>query len=215
MISHRVPASRLLGVLIAAFFLVSSANAGAAPLLRRGDVRIAITSPGACDVTMALTVEGTAEVDHRIDAPPDASIELVEVRRASQVGDLRTIGRTKSLVVRPEGPAYEFRYRARQPDDRRDRCSLWLPLVPTDGQSDAIRIQIDLPPSSVPGGSFPAFSWQGTQGVATLGHLPAFVRLQFVAAGESIPWDVSRTMDAAALVAFAAASALWLRYRRR
>lgn len=205
---------RLIGVLMVSSVVSVLSEVTAAPVLRRGEIQMTSTLSGACDVTMTLSVEGIAEIDHRIEVMPGTRIALVDVRGASRVGDLRLVGRTQSLVVRPEASAYQLHYRVEQPDDRRDRCPLWLPLTPTDGRPDAIRIQVDLPPSTIPAGSFPAFTWNGTHGVVMLGHLPAFVRLSYVAAGQSAPWDLSRTMDAVALVAFAAASALWIRFRR-
>jgi hypothetical protein len=206
---------RVLGALMAASFGLPPANVDAAPVLRRGDIRIAFPAPASCDVTMALTVEGGVEIDHRVEVMPGTRVILVEMRGASQVGDLRTVGRTQSLVVRTEGAAYQLHYRVQQPNDRADRCPLWLPIVPTEGRPDAIRLEVALPPSTAAASSFPAFTWSDTHGVATLAHVPAFVRARYVAAGEPPPWDITRTMDAMALVAFAAATGLWMRYRRR
>src|SRR6185503_2088944 len=91
-------------------------SASAAPVLREADVEIAITSPTACEVTMTLTVEGSRKIDHRVEVFSGGSADLVDVRGARPVGDVRSIGRTRSLVLQPGQPTYGFRYRATQPD---------------------------------------------------------------------------------------------------
>jgi hypothetical protein len=188
----------------------------AAPVLRSADVRITVTSPTTCEVTMILAVDGALEIDHRLDAPAAAGgVELIEVQKAQRVGDLRTIGRTQSLVLRPDSPSYEFRYRARQADDRRYRCPIWLPAAPASGQSRAVHLQVDLPPASVHGGTMPAFNWTDGRGSTTLGSLPAFVHVPYVSGGESPGWSIGEVMDAVAIGMFAGASAIWVWRRRR
>ena len=163
---------------------------------------------------MTLTVDGAREIDHRLDAP-DAGIDLIDVRGAERVGDVRTIGRTQSLVLRPRSASYEFRYRARQPAGREYRCPVWLPAVAADGRSRAVRIQVDLPTASVHGEAMPAFNWSGSHGSTSLGSLPAFVRVAYAAEGASPGWGVGQVMDGLAIGVFAGASALWVWRRRR
>ena len=155
---------------------------------------------------MTLTVDGAREIDHRVETFGSGSVNLVDVRGASQAGGLRAIGRTQSLVLRPDETTYGFRYSASQ---LAGRCPIWLPAVPTDGRSREVRIRIQLPPGSTPGRSMPAFDWAGTQGATRLGHLPAFVRVPYAAAGESPGWDIGRVMDGVAILVFGAASAIW------
>ncbi len=171
---------------------------------------------------MALNVEGASNIEHRVDAPPSPNggfgahvVDLVHVQGAEQVGEIRTIGRTRSLVLRPAQPSYAFRYRAEQSEDRAYRCPMWLPTVATDGTSRTVRLGVDLPSSVVPAGSMPAFTWTGTHGSATLGHVPAFVRVPYASPGEARALDIAQVMDAAAIVVFAGASALWVWRRRR
>ena len=204
-----------LGVMGALAACVAAPNSAAAvPVLRAADVQITITSPTTCMVSMMLTVEGAPEIDHRIDARSTV-IELIDVHAAQRVGDLRSVGRTQSLVLRPDNTSYEFRYRAQLPDDRQNRCPIWLPAVPTDGQSRAVRLQIDLPPAAVHGSSMPAFHWTGSHGSTTLGSLPAFVRVSYGSDGESLGWSIGQVMDAVAVGVFAGASAIWVWRRRR
>src|SRR5262249_43016854 len=118
---------------------------GAAPVLRSADVRITLLSPTSCDVAMDVTVTGAEDVDHRIESFDGGRIELLEVRGAQQIGELRTIGRTRSLRLRPDGAGYGFSYRALQPEDRGNRCPIWLPTVPTDGRPGGIRLSMDIP----------------------------------------------------------------------
>ena len=211
--------------------IVTPTPGAAAPVLRSADVRITITSPTTCLVSMMLTVEGASEIDHRLDASTAASgvpfsppngfgghasvVELLVVLGAQRVGALRTIGRTQSLVLRPDNLSYEFSYRALQPADRLHRCPIWLPAVPTDGQARAVRLQVDLPPAAFHGSSMPAFSWTGGHGSTTLGSLPAFVHVSYGSDGESPGWSIGQVMDAAAVAVFAGASAIWVWRRRR
>lgn len=231
--------------LVAAWVVTAAWAAVAAPVLRSADVRITITSPTSCDVTMSLTIDGATEIDHRVDAPTPspqggfppspqggfggqageqaggqaggqaAGIELVGVRGALRVGDIRAIGRTLSLVLRPDHAAYEFVYRARQSNDRAYRCPIWLPAVPADGQSRAVRLHLDLPPGTAHGASMPALTWIGAHGSTTLGHLPAFVRVSYGSEHESRWWSIGQVMDALAVAVFAGATVIWVWRRRR
>lgn len=206
---------RAVSVAWAAAFSLAPIGAAAAPVLRDADVSITMTSATSCAVAMVLTLEKATEIDHRIEAFPGSRVELVSVRGATQVGAVREIGRTRSLVLRPAEATYELRYRAQQTAARSDRCPLWLPIAPTDGRAGAVRLRVDLPPTAVPGNSLPAFQWTGARGSATLGHLPAFVHLPYRSGSDSAPWDAGRVMDAVAVATFAGASVFWVWRRRR
>jgi len=203
------------GGLIAACVLMASATLGAAPVLRAADLKIIVTSPTTCEVTMTLVIEGGSDVDHRIEAFEGSRVELGAIRGARQIDAVRTIGRTQSLVLRPDATSYQFSYHAQQPAGRTDRCPIWLPAVPTDGRSKVVRLELDLPAAANPGASMPAFTWTGAHGAATLGHLPAIVRVPYTREGEARGWGVDSMMDAVAIAVFAAATAVWaLRARR-
>jgi hypothetical protein len=187
----------------------------AAPLLQSAQVTVTISTPVACEVAMILAVQGAASpVDHRLEADVNTQVDDIEIEGAEQIDAVTAIGRTRSLRLSPRQPSYSIRYRVRQADDRRNRCPLWLPSVPADGISRAVRIQVQLPSGTSPGASMPTFSWNGTQGITTLGHLPAFVLLSYRAAGESAGWDVLRIVDAAAVAVFAVATGIWLHRKR-
>jgi hypothetical protein len=194
--------------------LTTFASAIAAPTLREADVHITVTSPTSCDVRIALTVDAAREIDHRVEMFEGSRAELIDLRGAQQVGERRAIGRTQSLVLRPEQAAYEFSYRVQQPEGLASRCPIWLPAVPTDGRSRAVHLQVDLPPGATAGASMPAFAWTGAHGSARLGHLPAFVRVPYATEGESPGWSIGRVMDAVALTVFAGASAIWALRKR-
>jgi hypothetical protein len=200
---------------IVACVLTASSSIFAAPVLRSADLRIAVTSPTSCEVTMSLAVDGGSDIDHRIETYEGSRIELAAVRGARQVDRVRTIGRTQSLVLRPDAETYEVRYRAQQPAGREHRCPIWLPVVPTDGRSRAVRLEVDLPPSTTPGSSMPAFTWTGPHGAAALGNLPAVVRIPYTSPGEARGWSVDSVMDALAIAAVAGATALWTWRARR
>jgi hypothetical protein len=182
-------------------------------VLRSADVRITITSPTSCDVTMDLAAAGAAQIDHRVEAFDDTRIELVEVRGARHDESVRTIGRTQSLVLTPDGEQYGFHYRASS--THANRCPIWLPAVPTHGSPGAVRLTVDIPDATVAGSTLPAFAWTGSRGVATLAHVPAVVRVPYSREGEPRSWDVGRTMDAIAVMVFVAASIVWLWRTRR
>jgi hypothetical protein len=61
----------------------------------------------------------------------------------------------------------------------------------------------------------PALVWTGAHGETTLGHLPAFVHVPFAPPGAAHGWSIAGMMDAAALAVILAATAIWIRWRRR
>jgi hypothetical protein len=185
----------------------------AAPVLRSAAIQINVMSPTSCEVGMVLAVEGGSEIEHRVAAFDGSEIALLTVRNAQPVSAPRVINRTQSLVLRPESKAYEFRYSVQQADAQAYRCPLWLPTVATDGELRAVRLDIELPPSATPGSAFPAFTWDGTRGSTTLGHVPAFVRYVYTLPGEAPAWDVRRVMDVSAIAMFVVASVWWIRRR--
>ncbi|MCA1583842.1 MAG: hypothetical protein LC791_03370 [Acidobacteria bacterium] len=208
-------------VLVGVFLLRAYAVADGAPVLRSADARIAVTSPHSCEVMLTVAVADAGEVEHRLAVFEGTTVDLVGLDGAGQVGAVTPVGRTQALVLRPDrtGAPYTVRYRVRAPDSRDHRCPLWIPTVPTDGQSrGAVQLQIDLPSGAVPnGGSLPSFAWRGGRGTTTLGHVPAFVRVPYAGSEEErgARWDVTRAMDATAAAVFIVATACWVWRRRR
>lgn len=191
-----------------------TSQAQAAAVLTAADARIAFRSPMSCTVALTVSVSGAEEVEHRLALGSGAAVELIVIDGADAVSAARDIGRTRAVTVRPRQPAYTIRYAVMNADRDAHRCALWLPTVPADGRSRHVRLHVQVPPGAVPGASMPGFAWTGERGEATLGHLPAFVRVSFAAAGARPSWDVSRTMDLVTLLVLAGASALWLRRAR-
>jgi hypothetical protein len=113
-----------------------------------------------------------------------------------------------SLVLRPEATSYESSYRAVQPAAREYRCPIWLPAVPTDSQSRAVRLDVDRPAAAIPGPSMPGLDWTAAHGAATLGHIPAIARIPYAAPGEARPLGVNSIIDALAIAVFAGALAI-------
>jgi hypothetical protein len=191
------------------------ASSQAAPVLRSADIRIVIRTADTCDVSMAFAVTDGGVLDHRIRVPDDhTSVDLQSIRGARAVQESRAIGRTRSLVLETGSQPYELAYSVRKTHTE-DRCPLWVPAAPADGVSRAVRISVELPAGMVAAGTLPAFRWNGGTGIATLGHIPAFVRVPYTPAGESSWWSVTTAMDALAVAVFAAASVLWMLRRRR
>jgi hypothetical protein len=108
---------------------------------------------------------------------------------------------------------YELAYSVRQVA-MQNRCPLWVPAAPADGVSRAVRISVALPPGMSARSTMPAFTWTGSTGAATLGHIPAFVLVPFAPAGASATWDISTTMDVLTVLVFACATGIWI-WRRR
>lgn len=200
----------------------------AAPVLTSADARIAFVAPNVCEVTLTLAVGGAPAIEHRLEALAGSHTELLEVRGGAHDDEVREIGRTRALVIRPSGARYALRYRVTQPADRPHRCPLWLPTAPADGLTRNVRLSVALPAGTRASATMPSFAWTvagsgdhargaattGPVGVATLGHLPAFVVVPFADEGSPRPWDVSRAMDAAAIGTLVLASAVWLRRRK-
>ena len=197
-----------------AAWAVAAGQAQAAAVLTSAAATIEFRSPTACTVALTVSVSGAVEVEHRLALGSGAAVELAGIEGADAVGPARDIGRTRAVVVRPRLSDYTIRYAVMNPESDAYRCALWLPTVPADGRSRNVRLFVLLPTGTTPGGSMPGFTWTGERGEATLGHLPAFVRVSFAAAGERPPWDVSRVMDIVTLLVLAVASGLWLRRAR-
>ena len=194
--------------------LAPALPAVAAPVLRGAEVLVEFQSPTACVVSMTLNVEGAGQVEHRVEVVDGARIELSEIRGAAQVGDARAIGRTRALVVRPAGAAYTLRYAVEQPRASAGRCPLWVPTVPADGRSQAVALRVRIPAGATASGTMPGLAWAGQEGSATLGHLPAFVRVPYAMPGEPTPFDIAFAMDVVAIGTLFLASAAWARHRR-
>jgi hypothetical protein len=197
------------GSALATSMLAIAVAATAAPVVRSATVQITVSSPTACEVNLTLSVDGASEIEHRIEAVDGSRIELLAVRGARQASDVRTIGRTQSLVLRPDGRDYEFHYRAEQPPWFAHRCPIWLPTIATDGRPRAVHLAIVLPAAAAAGATMPAVTWTGVHGDATLGHLPAIVRIPYGAAGDAPGRDVGALIDALAIATFAAAIGVW------
>jgi len=195
--------------------LTPALPAVAAPVLRGAEVLVEFQSPTACVVTLTVNVEGAAQVEHRVEAVEGARIELSEIRGAAPIGEARAVGRTRALVVRTAGAAYTLRYVAEQPHSSAARCPLWIPNVPADGRSQAVALRVRIPAGATAAGTMPGLAWVGQEGLATLGHLPAFVRVPYAMPGEPAPFNIAFAMDVVAIGTLVLASAAWARRGRR
>jgi hypothetical protein len=191
-----------------------AAGLAVVPVLTGADARVAILSPTVCEVRLAVTVDGADTVEHRLEVLEGAVVGNLSVRGAALVS-VRTVGRTQAVHVRPQTAAYELSYRVEQPPSARFRCPLWLPTTPADGRSRAVQLAVTVPVGAQPSGTMPAFTWRDGVGAATLGHLPAFVRVPYAAEGVSAPWNLARLMDGVSVGVLVVVSLLWLLQRRR
>jgi hypothetical protein len=191
-----------------------AAGLAVVPVLTGADARVAILSPTVCEVRLAVTVDGADTVEHRLEVLEGAVVGNLSVRGAALVS-VRTVGRTQAVHVRPQTAAYELSYRVEQPPAARFRCPLWLPTTPADGRSRAVQLAVTVPVGAQPSGTMPAFTWRDGVGAATLGHLPAFVRVPYAADGVAAPWNLARLMDGVSVGVLVVVSLLWLLQRRR
>jgi len=206
------PIRRGFATAVAALSLFPSTIA-AAPLLRAADAQIAFLSPTSCNVELTLTVDGASEVEHRIEVVDGARVTLLGVEGATG-SDIRTIGRTQALAVQPDTGRYTLRYRVEQPLSRAERCPLWVPAIPADGRTQSVALRARIPDGATAVGTMPQFTWVGHEGTSLVGHLPAFVRVPYAAAGAPSPWSIAAVMDAVSVITLAVASLLWARHRR-
>ena len=195
--------------------MTPAVTAGAAPVLHAAEVVVEFQSSTACVVSLTVNVQGAEQVEHRVEVVDGARVEVSEIRGAAAVGDTRAIGRTRALVVRPEGAAYTLRYAVQQPRSSAGRCPLWIPSVPADGRSQAVALRVRIPAGATAAGAMPGLAWVGQEGSATLGHLPAFVRVPYAMPGEPTPFNIAFAMDVAAIATLVLASAAWARRGRR
>jgi hypothetical protein len=191
--------------------LGAPAAAGAAPRLTSADVRVGFESATTCSVDMTLHVDEAPEVTQRIEVMDGASVDALEVAGATVASPPRDVGRTRVLVTRADAGAYTLRYTARQPPGHPWRCPLWVPTVPADGRSAAVRIAVRLPVGARAAGTMPTFAWSGEEGTATISHLPAFVRVPFAASGDPSPWNIPRVMDILSIATLVLATLAWAR----
>jgi hypothetical protein len=196
--------------LAAVLVLATSPAVRTAPVLRSAVVEIRFVSPAICQVALTSAVDGATTVEHRIEIASGTQVELVNLRGGSMQGPPADVGRTRALIVRPAGREYTLDYRVSLPPDRAHRCPLWLPAAPADGRTRSVRIDVAIPEGTSPAGTMPALAWTGALGTTTVGHLPSFVLVPFAAPGAPRPWDVSRVVDATALITLVAASLAWL-----
>ena len=145
-----------------------------------------------------------------------AESDLVDVQGARPVGDVRSIGRTQSLVLRPGQAAYGFRYRARQPDRLRGPLSNLAA-----GGADRWTLPRDPHPHSASTGLGPGPARCHRSHGPARQVRPDSVTFQRSSAcltapmAKRPPWGIGRVMDAVAILVFGGATAIWAWRRRR
>ena len=205
--------------------LIPAALIAALPLPVSGaavrDARITVVwSSGACDVTSRFVVDTAAPavVEHHVLLDDDRRAPAFAVVGAL-AGQEVVAGRTVRVPISVTGAGrneYTVRHRA----SARDRCPLIVPALPTDGLNRAVSIEVGVPAGAtrLPG-AFPAFTWNGPQGRATLGHIPSFVRVPHAGPETPPAWrdrfDLRRAIDIAALASIGIGTLGWLMLRKR
>ncbi len=189
--------------------------ASAAPRLAGADVRVVFESPVACSVELGVTIVDAAQVEHRVEIADGGRVDLIDVTGAMPAGPPTDIGRTRALTLRPEGASYTLRYQVQLPQARSGRCPLWIPTVAAGVTAASVRVTTRLPKGARAAGTMPTFRWNGDEGTATIGHLPAFVRVPYAMPGEPAPWNIAAIMDTASIVTLVGSTLVWARYRRR
>jgi hypothetical protein len=190
-------------------------SASAAARLASADVRVTFQSPTACSVELGVTIADAAQVEHRVEIAEGGRVDLIDVSGATPAGPPTDIGRTRALTLRPEGASYTLRYDVQLPAARAGRCPLWIPTVTADVRAASVRVTTRLPSGGRAAGTMPTFRWNGDEGTATIGHLPAFVRVPYALPGKPAPWNIGRLMDIFSIATLVVATLAWARRQRR
>ena len=179
--------------------LTPAVPAVAAPVLRGAEVLVEFQSPTACVVTLTVNVEGADAGgaprgsggwrSHRVERDPRCRADW---RCSGGRADARAGGAAG-------GRRYSLRYAVEQPRSSAGRCPLWIPTVPAEGRSQAVALRVRIPAGATAAGTMPWLAWVGQEGSATLGHLPAFVRVPYAMPGEPAPLDIAFAMDVVAI----------------
>jgi hypothetical protein len=189
-------------------------RANAAARLTGADVRVVFESPVACRVELGVSIADATQVEHRIEIADGGRVDLIDITGATPAGPPTDIGRTRALTLRPEGTSYTLRYRVQLPEARSSRCPLWIPTVAAGVTAAPVRVTARLPQGARAAGTMPTFRWNGDEGTATIGHLPAFVRVPYAMPGEPAPWDIGRLMDWFSIATLVVATLVWWRRQR-
>jgi hypothetical protein len=206
--------------------LTAAVRADGAPVVRAAQIHAVFASPTSCDVEAAFTIESDkpAAVPFSLQTFDGTRVDLSSANGAAvPASELQHVGTTTVWAAHPSGAGRvttTLRYRATQSSEWAYRCPIWLPAIPTDGQPGTVRLQVEWPAGAVQTGStLPPLSRTPAGGTSMLAHVPAFVRVPFVGAGESrsalTAWDVTRFMDVATVVTLLGASLVWLVVRQR
>jgi hypothetical protein len=197
-----------------AIAVMAGDSLSAAPLLHSAEARIEMRADGSCAVALTLAIDGPAPVEHRLSVIEGTRAHLLGVDDAGVEAGPRAQGRTLSLVLRPEAPRYTLRYTVDQPTGWGARCPLWVPTRATDGRSREVRIHVVIPAGATAGSTLPALRWTGTEGVALLGHLPAFVHVPVSEPGATPALSIASLMDLLAVATLVLATLAWVTRRR-
>ncbi len=204
-----MPRARVLSALWVLMLLPPPAALAAPPILRDANLKVTFTNSNTCEVDAGFSVTpGTAtSLEHRLQLFEGTSVEVIrDLRRRAASPGLHLRANTGSSQLQapsPDAHSYTVRYRVIQLEGRAFRCPLWLPTAPSDGRSLGVQVAVRLPAGATPsGGGFPALRWVASEGVARLGHVPAFVRVPFNEAGRppTGSWNINRVMDGTAIL---------------
>ena len=202
------------------------APVAAAPVIHGAQIEIVLTSPTSCEVDADYTIQidRPGPVPFTLQTFDSTRVELSSVNGVPAAeSDIQHSGKTTVFTAQFGAAATEhtrLRYRVTQGADWAYRCPIWLPAVPTDRRSGTVNLRVAWPGgASIAGTTLPPLQRTQTGGSSSLAHIPSFVRVPYLTAGETQSalsgWDVSRVVDAAATVFLAGASLVWLGLRER
>jgi hypothetical protein len=215
---------RILLTAIAALALAAPVASADRPLVRSADLQVVFRGATECDLTLGYTIEAPsgARLDHRLLLYDGTRVSGLEISNPGGSSTPTAIGRSLSLLVTATGAAQSYRitYRVTQPEERRFRCPVWLPIAPTASGPGSVRLRVQLPPGATALGSyFPIVDWKGSAGEAVLGNVPSLVRAPFALPGQQVFWverlGTTRLVDITAVGLVVVATAIWALRRRR
>jgi len=203
---------------------IAASGVDAAPVVRAARVHAVLTSPIACDVEAAYTIQTDqpARIPFTLQTFDGTQVELSAVNGAAAAGFmLQHSGKTTVFAAQLASGSHTttLRYHVTQASAWAYRCPIWLPAVPTDGRPGTVGLQVEWPSgATLTGATLPPLQRSQAGGSSSLSHVPAFVRVPYAAASDAqsaSSWDVTRVMDAATVGVLLGASLVWLVVRER
>ena len=203
---------------------IAATGVDAAPVVRAARVHAVLTSPIACDVEAAYTIQTDqpARIPFTLQTFDGTQVELSAVNGAAVTAPRSSTRARRPCCPRswpPDRRQPRFAITSRRRQSGRIAVPIWLPAVPTDGRPGAVSLQVEWPSgATLTGATLPPLQ-RTADGRVVLARSCSRVRARAVCRSrqsEHAPgWDVTRVMDVATVGVLLVASLVWLVVRER